>query len=272
MSLPRRHAWLISAYYFFLFGAVGCLVPYIPLFYQHIGLNGAQIGLLSGLAPIVLLFAGPLWGSAGDRFNLHRRLLPIASFGVIIPALVISGVDGSASIAPVTLISGLIILQSFFGTAIGPLADSAALEISQSARVPFGQLRMWGSVGFMLISTTMGWSLTFLPPQWLFYGYAACMTGCTLVALPLPARQHQWRAPIWQGFRQLLGQPALGLLLGACLLIGVAMAAVNFFFSLFIQEIGGDTALIGVAGAVAAMSEMPIMFRGDRAIKRLGGV
>lgn len=42
--------------------------------------------------------------------------------------------------------------------------------------------------------------------------------------------------------------------------------------TLFIQEIGGDTALIGVAGAVAAMSEMPVMFRGDRAIKRLGGV
>ena len=262
---PRHHAWLISAYYFFFFGAIGCLLPYLPLYYEHIGLGGEQIGLLSGLAPIVLLIAGPTWGGLGDHFNLHRRLLPLASAGVILPALLIS----QAGTLPLLVI--LILLQSFFSTAIGPLADSAALEISQSSQNSFGRLRVWGSVGFTLISAAMGWMLTFLPLQWLFYGYAACMAGCVLVALPLPARQHQWRAPLGQGFRQLLGQPALTLLLGACFLIGVAVTAVAYFFPLYIREIGGDAALIGLAGAVGAIAEMPVLFRGEWMLKRVGG-
>ena len=106
-----RSAWLISAYYFFYYGAIGCIIPYIPLYYQHIGLGGEQIGLLSGLGPIVLLAAGPLWGSIGDRFNLHRRLLPIASAGVILPALIISRTENLTGLIALTL------LQSFFATA-----------------------------------------------------------------------------------------------------------------------------------------------------------
>ncbi len=47
--------------------------------------------------------------------------------------------------------------------------DSAALEIAATTRVPFGQLRLWGSIGFLFISTSVGWLLTFLPAFWLFY-------------------------------------------------------------------------------------------------------
>jgi len=267
-----RSAWLISAYYFFYYGAIGCIIPYSPLYYQHIGLGGEQIGLLSGLAPIVLLVAGPLWGSIGDRFNLHRRLLPIASAGVILPAIVISQIGGGAAGAPLPALITLTLVQSFFGTAIGPLMDSAALEIAELSHVPFGQLRLWGSVGFMLISTGVGWLLTFLPVQWLFYSYAGCMVIAALVALPLPARKHYWSAPMWQGFRQLLGQPTLALFLGAAFLIGAAAAAVNYFFPLYIQEIGGGPGLIGLAGAVGAIAEMPILFRAESMIKRVGGL
>ncbi|MEK7787132.1 MAG: MFS transporter, partial [Chloroflexota bacterium] len=241
-------------------------IPYIPLHYQHIGLGGEQIGLLSGLGPIVLLAAGPLWGIIGDRFNLHRRLLPIASAGVILPALVISRTEN------LTGLITLILVQSFFATAIGPLMDSAALEIAETSQVPFGKLRLWGSIGFMLISTGLGWLLTFLPVQWLFYSYAGCMVIAVLVALPLPARKRYWSAPMWQGFRQLLGQTTLALFLGAAFLIGVAAAAVNFFFPLYIQEIGGGPELIGLAGAVGAIAEMPVLFRAESMIKRVGGL
>ncbi len=98
------------------------------------------------------------------------------------------------------------------------------------------------------------------------------MTVTVLVALPLPARKHHWNAPIWQGFRQLLRQPAFAIFLGATFLVGAAAAAVNYFFPLYIQEIGGGPALIGIAGAVGAIAEMPILFRAESMIKRIGGL
>lgn len=267
MNTPaRRHAWLIGAYYFFFYGAIGCLLPYIPLYYQHIGLTGEQIGLLMGLGPIVLLGSGPLWGAIGDRFNLHRWLLPIASAGAIVPIFFIPLTDN------LTFLILLTIVQSFFATAIGPLMDSAALEIAASSGASFGQLRLGGSIGFTIISVAMGWLLTRVSLVWLFYSYMICMALAALVALPLPARQHYWNAPMRQGFRTLLGQPPLAFFLAAAMLIGVSASAVQFFFPLYMQSIGGDSNLVGIAGAVAAFSEMPIMFFANGVLRRVGGL
>ena len=165
----RRYAYLVSAYYFFFFGAIGCLVPYIPLYYLKIGLGGEQIGLITGLGPIVLLIASPLWGAVGDRFNLHRRLLPIATAGAILPTLII---PLTTQLVPLI---ALTILQAIFATAIGPLIDSAAIEIAARERVPFGVVRLWGSIGFIVFSVLTGWLLITLPITTIFYGYAACM-------------------------------------------------------------------------------------------------
>lgn len=261
-----RYAYLISAYYFFFFGAIGCLVPYIPLYYLKIGLGGEQIGLITGLGPIVLLIASPLWGAVGDRFNLHRRLLPLATAGAILPALII---PFTTQLVPLI---ALTILQAIFATAIGPLIDSAAIEIAARERVPFGVVRLWGSVGFIVFSLLMGWMLITIPITYTFYGYAACMTLGVIVALPLPARQQFWNASLLQGFKQLLAQLPLTLFLLSALLVGAAATAVQFFFALHVQFIGGDSNVIGIAGAIGAITEIPILFRAESVIKRIGGL
>lgn len=262
----RRSAWLISAYYFFFYGAIGCLMPYAPLYYRSIGLSGEQIGLLMGLAPIVLLGSGPLWGGIGDRFNLHRWLLPAATLGAIIP---IAFIPLTRSLTLLIIIN---IVQAFFATAVNPFMDSAALEIADTAGVPFGQLRLGGSIGFTVISVALGWLLTRVDLVWMFYGYMICMALAAIVALPLPARRRHWEAPLWQGFRTLIGQTPFAVFLAAALLIGVSANAVQYFYPLFIQSIGGDSNLLGIAGAVAALSEMPILFYSNRLLRRLGSL
>ena len=172
--------------------------------------------MITGLGPIVLLIASPLWGAVGDRFNLHRRLLPLATAGAILPALII---PFTTQLVPLI---ALTILQAIFATAIGPLIDSAAIEIAARERVPFGVVRLWGSIGFIVFSLLMGWLLITVPITYTFYGYAACMTFGVIVALPLPARQQFWNASLLQGFKQLLAQLPLTLFLLSALLVGAA--------------------------------------------------
>ncbi len=262
----RRHAWLIGAYYFFLYGAIGCLIPYLPLYYQRVGLRGEQIGSLLGLGPLLLLVLGPWWGALGDRFNLHRQLLPLTSLAVILPVYFISLHSNFYLLLVITFV------QAFFATAIGPLIDSAALEVAETVQVSYGNLRLGGSIGFSVASLAMGWLLTRWPLEWLFYGYMLNMALAALVALPLPARRSHWQAPMWQGFQRLFSQPSLALFLGAALLIGISINAAQFFFPLYVSSIGGDSNVLGIAGAVAAFSEIPVMFYASRLIQRLGGL
>lgn len=267
MQRSRRNAWLVWAYYFFFYGAVGCLIPYLPLYYQSIGLSGEQIGWLLGVGAIVLLVSGPFWSAIGDRFNLHRWLLPITTIGTFLPLFLVVLTNDFV------LLLIIIIFQAFFANGIVPLIDSAALEISERANVPFGQMRLGGSLGYTVLALLMGWLLNYIPLVWIFYSYIIAMIVAALVALPLPAREQHWGASRSQGgIKGLLWQPALLLFLIAAYLIGSAANSVNYYLPLFLKSLGGDSTMVGIVSAAGALSEMPVMFTGNRIIKRLGGV
>ena len=71
----------VRSFYLLMFGAVGCLFPYLVLYYQRAGLSGRQIGALSAITALVVQLASPLWGLVSDSRALRRWLLTAASGG-----------------------------------------------------------------------------------------------------------------------------------------------------------------------------------------------
>jgi cyanate permease len=51
--------------YFFMFGAYGVLMPYFPLFFDTLGINKAQIGILSMLPNFCSFLVAPLFSVLG---------------------------------------------------------------------------------------------------------------------------------------------------------------------------------------------------------------
>ena len=76
---------LPKAAYFFYYAATASLLPFIALYYAQVGLSAAQIGLLSGILPLVTLVSAPLWGALADAFRrprlAYRLHLPQRRFG-----------------------------------------------------------------------------------------------------------------------------------------------------------------------------------------------
>ena len=249
-----RHLWLARAYYFFYFGAVGWYFPYINLYFEQIGLPGALIGALAAIGPLVLLGAGPLWGMLGDRFRIHRWLLPLASFGPILPALLMSRTTQFAPLA------GLAALAAFFSTPIGPLIDSAVLDLTADSEHAFGAIRVWGSLGFTLVVSVAGYVLKTVGLIWLFAGFSVWLGLAGLVAFGLPARQGTMQQGFRAGLAQLLRQKTLVLFLASTFLVGASFSAGLQFMPLRLQALGGSPSDVGWANALAALSEMPFLF------------
>jgi PPP family 3-phenylpropionic acid transporter len=260
----NRAQVLACLYYACFFGAVGVYVPYLPLYLEAVGLSGSQIGLISALWPIMLLFASPLWGSIGDRFRLHRYLLPIASFGTILPALLILVAPGLPALVLLSLIA------AFFSTPIIPLIDSAVIDLTQGTRVSYGSIRSWGSVGFTVTTWVMGYVIQAQGLEWLFYAYALLLAAAGLIALGLPARRQSWEVSYRAGLGQLLRRRSLLLVLGAVFLIGATMHVYNSFFPLYLVDLGGSVAWVGVAGAIAAVAEVPVLYYSGWFFRRFG--
>ena len=65
-------------FHFSFVGAYGCVLPYISIYMKQLGLSPQQIGLISGLRPIVGFCSAPFWGALGDQFKIRRWLLVLS--------------------------------------------------------------------------------------------------------------------------------------------------------------------------------------------------
>ena len=71
-SVTRTTAWLAGPWnlkflYLWYFIATGIYAPYLGLYLRAIRLDGAQIGLVASMAPLVGVLLQPLWGLLSDR-------------------------------------------------------------------------------------------------------------------------------------------------------------------------------------------------------------
>jgi PPP family 3-phenylpropionic acid transporter len=255
---------LARLYYFLYFGAVGCYFPYVNLYFQKVGLSGKAIGVLAALGPLILLGASPAWGALGDRFRVHRYLLPLATGGSIIPVLLM---PQFAQFAP---LAALTVAGAFFSTAINPLIDSAVLDLVVNTEHAYGGIRVWGSIGFTLVTWGLGYVIKAAGLDWLFYSYAVLMALAALVALALPPRRQTWQTSFRHSLTQLLRQKSLALFFVSAFLCGAAFTAFNAFFSIHLVAIGGNEAWVGLAGALGAIAEMPILFYSPLLFRKLG--
>jgi len=135
---------------FWFYGANGALIPFFTLFLDQVGLSPSEIGMLMSTLPLLLFVSQPIFGfyadRSGNRGYLLARLLVIAGLAA---ALIPMG-QSFISLLP------LVILWGFFNGPVIPLADSVALGESMRTGVYYPRIRLWGSVGFLIISSILG--------------------------------------------------------------------------------------------------------------------
>ena len=67
--------FFIKVFYFAFIGGLGSVLPFLSIYFKQMGLSPQQIGLISGLRPIIGFLSGPLWGAIADKYNIRRIML-----------------------------------------------------------------------------------------------------------------------------------------------------------------------------------------------------
>ncbi len=214
-------AFIPSLYYFLFFGSLSFLMPFLALFYQQSGFSGTQIGLLTGIAPLVTLVGGPFWTGLADSSRRHKAVMAGTIFGAVAMALLISRAE------EFFLLFALVVLYSFLGAPIVSLADSATMSMLGDKRDQYGKIRLWGAVGWGLIAPLAGTVVGNGGMQWAFYGYAIGMGLTLLAALSLHFPAQPENTSFKTGMRNLLSNRAWMIFLGMVLLSGIGLSSVN---------------------------------------------
>jgi PPP family 3-phenylpropionic acid transporter len=244
--------------------ALGAFLPFIALYYERMGLTGVQIGTLSALPMVVTSITSLLWGTVVDALHLHRRILSVALFLAPIAVFMLS------QTAHYTILIPIVLTYAFFSAPIIPLLDSAALEVVEARQRTYGELRVWGAIGWTVSTWLVGTLIQKFNTRWLFYSYVAFMGLTFIVSLSQPARRHVLRSTLHYGLRRLLVHRALLFFLLSIFFLATAMGAVNYFFSLYLDGIGASEGTIGLAWALAALSEVPVMIYSGSIMDHIG--
>jgi len=75
-----RHLVPIKLFYFTFIGALGVVISFAVIFLKQVGLSALQIGVISGIRPILGFISAPAWGALADRYNIRRVLMLVSMF------------------------------------------------------------------------------------------------------------------------------------------------------------------------------------------------
>ncbi len=248
--------------YWWYFAAIGALVPYLALYYRHLGLNGLQVGVLAAVTPLGTAFLAPLWGTLGDTYAAHRLVLRIALCIAALAALLVSQTTSFWLLLP------LMLLLASAAAAIPALLDGYAMTISEREGQSYGRLRMWGTAGFIAMAWLVGWMMGENISSRFLIAYATAL-GLTFVAsFGLPPLKSRSRQPLWQGVASMVREPSVALLLLTAYMVMSSASIMGNYLGIYLSEIGGTARIVGTASVVAALSELPVLAFGTQLIDR----
>jgi PPP family 3-phenylpropionic acid transporter len=251
--------------YAFQFTAVAVWVAYAALYFQSLGVSLATIGLLASIPSAVAILAAPAWGLIADRLGDVRPpylagSLWAATFGLILAT--------GPAMPWLVLVVGLLAVGT---SGLTPLVDARTIQRLWPDRSRYGRARVWGSVSFMVTTVAIGLAVPTLGLASAFVVYALALLLGGFSAMLLLGRAARGLRVAGIGPLAgvgLLRLPGLGLFFVASTLAWVANSIGLTLLSLRVIDLGGDTGLVGIAWAVNAAVEIPLMILFPRIANR----
>jgi PPP family 3-phenylpropionic acid transporter len=135
-----RTLLLIRLLYVTYYMAIGCLQPFLPVYYQSLGYGGMIIGVIGSITPFTTFLVAPLWGMVSDRTGSAFAVLYITIGMSLVGQLLVGLLDDP------THIMLMVCLKSIFGAPVRSLIDSLVMD-HMTDRAQYGKMRLWSLIG-----------------------------------------------------------------------------------------------------------------------------
>jgi MFS transporter, PPP family, 3-phenylpropionic acid transporter len=256
----------LQGFYLFTFFALGSLTPLLSVYLSEVEkLNGYEIGTIMSVGPVIMIVFQPLWGMVCDWTGKPTRILSIATLLAGIFAL------GYSFLHHYYMLVGVAILFGIFQSALIPVSDSISLKYTNKVKANYGNIRLFGSLGFGIAVFVMGrLSETQLGPAVIFYATFIALVMAALLALRLPEESQSGKPRITHGIKELFTIKRFLIFLAVTFLIFGPNLANNVYYGLFVEARGGTYTGIGIAFLLAVLSEIPFMRIAASWIRKLG--
>lgn len=257
--------WRLSGFYFCYFALLGGVAPFLSLYFHHLGFSAARIGELIAIPLLMRCVAPNLWGWMGDRSG--RRLL-IVRLGALLTAVTFSAIFWRQDYLWLALVMAL---HSFFWHAILPQFETITLGHLGSESARYSQIRLWGSVGFIVTVVVLGALLDSLSLDIYPQAMLGIMLGiflCSLLVPPAPGNATRSDSASLASFLQQLRNPGVLVFFGCVALMQLSHGPYYTFLTLHLEALGYARGLIGALWALGVVAEIGLFLLMGRLLAR----
>lgn len=260
VSIPY---WRLSSFYWFYFGTVGAIAPYWTLYLQEKGFSAQMIGQIMAIIMTFKIIAPNFWGWIADYTGQRIFLVRLSSLLATFCFTGIFFVEGFWGMALV------LSTFSFFWNATLPQVDATTFVYLGHHSHRYTQIRVWGSVGFIVVSVGLGWFFTTKPITiWFPIVLVGLLISVWAVTLLIPRQTGPFLRVKPESLRQILRQPTVMALFIVCVLMQASHGAYYTFYTIYLEGHGYSRVIIGQLWAFGVVAEVLAFLVMHRVLKR----
>jgi PPP family 3-phenylpropionic acid transporter len=253
-----------ALFFFAYYGYVGVFSPYASLYFADRGLSATQIGILMSLMQVMRIFGPNLWGWVADQ---SRRRVLVLRLTSVVAAISFCGMFVGQSFM---FFFALMVTVNLFTSAQGPISEALMLSSMRGDLTHYGRVRLWGSVGFIVLVTLSGYALDWqgikLMP-WIALLMLVMVTSVTFSLHEEPATQH---AQPSNSVGELLSRKSVLSFFASTFLMIAAHSSLYVYYSLYLSDMGYSKSVIGLMWSLGVIAEILFFFYQAPLFRRFG--
>ena len=261
----RKNNTILKSGFVLGFASLASWMPIYNLWLDKKGMSGFEIGYLSAIPWVVMLIMQPFAGMLADKYGkllLLKFLLTLSSIVfLLVPFL-------SVNVA----MTGLsILVLSIVNTPILPLIDSIALdEVEINEKLNYSHFRFWGAPGYAMGAIITGNLLSWGSNTFFYTSSVFLVLGLIGFLNFTPGVTATGRKDIsFSGMGNILSRGPLVIFFLIIVIVSTGQSAINFFLTVYLDQIGSTSRNTGIALGVQALSELPFYLVAAWMLKRM---
>ena len=253
----RLSATTPSVFFATYFAVLGVVLPFLGPTLVAWGFGPVAVGFITAAFPLAKFVYAPFLGAWVDRGHWFPGILAVHVVLAGVCAASLPWAGGAVLVGVLVFLIGL-----GHGTVL-PLVEAVVLE--RLPDIGYGRLRLWGSIGFVVVA--VGWPAVLgdadpdifpwaLVASLLLLGFA-CLPFEGIARPPVPESAHPIPGRVWA-------------LIGVLFLHQVAHGPFYAFLSIHLQASGFAADSVGLLWSVAVVAEMAAFILSRRLELRFG--
>lgn len=264
MPLKNKPYWRLSGFYFFYFASLGILVPYWGLYLQSEGFTAQAIGELTAILLITRVIAPNIWAWIADH---HGQRMKIVRLGSLLSTVVFAGILFDSSYI---WIAGTLLIFSFFWNATLPQFEVTTLQYLGEHSHHYSKIRIWGSIGFIIVVAALGASLEYFDANIIPYTMLSSLVAIWLISLTVPESASHHLSLSHTPLMTILKRPEVLSFLAICFLIQLSHGPYYTFYTIYLEQHHYSSTLIGQLWALGVVAEVIVFLFMHRWLPRYG--